>query len=467
MQFGNEGPYPGEMRVYLFRKLLTSPTDVQREVSEQAIAEVLNQVLTGRISTIFICGGLDTGNGSDPTNIVTRILGELFTSVYSMEMNMEVNVSVRYVELNGESDDLVMNLKGANRRASRDHFVATSREVNTYIEKVMYKVREGSDCPHLIFTISVIQANNAKMLRTCCGKLQLVYMQQLAEDSPPLESDKPLNTLLNLFQALGYNLKSHIRYHNIKLTRLFKQLMGNEGRTVLINYKDPADPQPQIVLEAPAPTPSSSPNSSLTAEIWSAMFRQERRKYVCLREKVLEMIPEKKELEQFLESLESGDCKEAEEKSSEGDVEKEEENRLLQQTIHEIRLQAEASIAKLQDLEVDINSLTDRNHYLEQQLDQKNTQLDRQCYLLRSVHMELIDQKRIFQDKLAEYAEMFQGMWQQQSAEIQEQEHVQRHQLSKMFDTICQAFHLCSHKRPARMLLEDELEKSPVEDPKL
>ncbi|XP_016999150.2 kinesin heavy chain [Drosophila takahashii] len=468
MQYRDEVPHPGEMRVYLFRKLLASPSELQREVCEEAIAEVLDQVLSGRTSTIFSCG-LPRGNGGDPGDMVTRILGELFHSVYSIETNMEVHVSVRYVQLSGESDDLVVNLRGCNRRTSRDHFVATSREVHTYMARIMDKVGEAGDCPHLIFTIHVIQSAGDH-LRKCCGKLQLVYLQQLAEDSPSLESDKPLDTLVNLFQALAHNPKSHIRYHNIRLTRLLQQLMGSGGRTVLVNYTDPPEERDHLI--APAPTPSPNPNVGLPAEVWRAMFRQERRRYLCLREKALGMVvEEEEELQKFLDSLERGNHPE-EEESSGGDFCREKEQSLLQHKMLQIRKEAEMSIEKLKDLQVDMDQLTERNNDLKQELGQKNSQLDRQSYLLRSVHMELIDQRRKFQDKLAEYSQMFQAMWRRQSADIQEQEQVQRHQLSEMFETICQAMQRWCHRKAARMPQEDEeegLQKSldPVEEPRV
>ncbi|XP_037729857.1 kinesin heavy chain [Drosophila subpulchrella] len=468
MQYRDEVPHPGEMRVYLFRKLLASPNDLQREVCEEAIGEVLDQVLSGRTSTIFSCSEIPRDLRGDPADMVTRILGELFTSIYSMETNLEVHVSVRYVQLNGESDDLVVNLRGGNRRATRDHFVATAREVLTYMERVMGRMGEAGDCPHLIFTIHVTQANS-EQLRKCCGKLQIVHLKILAEDSSPLESDTSLDTLVNLLQALANNPKTHIRYHNIRLTRLLKQLMGSEGRTVVINYTDPPERRGHLVAPAPAPTPSSNTNVSLPAEVWRGMFRQERKRYLCLREKVLEMVEEREELERFLESLEMGDNPEEETKSSKGDccgI----EHSLMQQKMLRIRKEAEMSIEKLQDLQGDIDHLAENNDHLEAKLAQKNSQLKRQSYLLRSIHMELIDQKRKFQNKLAEYSDLFQGMWQKQSVDIQRQEQVQRNQLSEMLENICQAMQRWCHRKAALMPQEDEgLEsrKSLVEDPKL
>ncbi|XP_016961200.1 kinesin heavy chain [Drosophila biarmipes] len=466
MQYRDEVPHPGEMRVYLFRKLLASPNHLQREVCEEAIGEVLDQVLSGRTSTIFCCSAMPRELGGDPADMVTRILVELFTSIYSLETNLEVHVSVRYVQLSGESDDLVVNLRGGNRRATRDHFVATAREVLTYMERVMVRVGVAGDCPHLIFTIHVRQANN-EQLRKCCGRLQIVYLKLLAEDSSPLESETPLDTLVNLFQALASNPKTHIRYHNIRLTRLLKQIMGSEGRTVVINYADPPEKRDHLV--APAPTSSPNPNDSLPAEVWREMFRQERKRYLCLREKVLEMVEQKEELERFLESLEMDGNPGEERMSSEGDFCQETEQSLMQQKLLRIRKEAEMSIEKLQDLQGDIDNITENNNHLEEQLGQKNSQLDRQSYLLRSIHMELIEQKRKFQDKLAEYADLFQGMWQQQSVDIQRQEQVQRHQLSEMLETICQAMHRWCQGKAALMQEEHEgLEShSPVEDPRL
>ncbi|XP_001981908.3 kinesin heavy chain [Drosophila erecta] len=437
-------PHPGEMRVYLFRKLLTSPTDLQLEVSAEAISEVLDQVLSGRTSTVFSCGGKPTNHGGDPSDVVSRTLDELFTRIYELETDMEVHVSVCYVQLNGESNDLVVNLRGCNRRATRDHFVATSRGVHTYIARVMDKVAEGGDYPHLIFTVHVKQTNGDQ-LRKCCGRLQLVHLQQLTEDSPPLESNTPLDTLINLLQALANNPKTHIRYYNIRLARLLNQLMGNGSRTVIINYTDP--PESRDHLEAPAPTPSPNSNVSSPAEVWRSMLRHERAKYRCLRDKALGIVVDKEELLRFLESLEAGDSSKEDFMTFEGEQ--------LEQKMLEIRSEAEMSIEKLKDLQMDIDYLTERNCHLEQQIDQKNCQLIRQSNLLLSIHMELRDQTRKFQDKIAGYTDIFQGMWQRQSLDIQYHEQRQLRQLSELFDSICQSMQRWWHKKALPLPRQD------------
>ncbi|XP_016981945.2 kinesin heavy chain [Drosophila rhopaloa] len=450
MQYRDEVPHPDQMRVYLFRKLLAHAGELQREVSEEAIAEVVDQVLGGRTSTVFNCGGVPA---VDPADMVTRILGELFTSVYSMEVNLEVHVSVRHVQLSGDSDDLVANLKGCSQRATRDHFVATPREVHAYIERVMGKVSQGDDCPHLIFTIHVRQTNAEQSWKSC-GKLQLVHLQQLAEDSPPLESDSPLDTLVNLFQALAHNPKTHIRYHNIRLTRLLQQLMGSGGRTVLINYTDP--PMRRDHLVTPAPSPSSNSNGDLPAEVWWGLFRQERGKYCRLRDKVMGMVAEKDELDEFLESLEASDSPEEERRSSEDDLFKKKEACLMHQKMLQIRSEAEMSIDKLQDLQLGIDHLAQRNFCLEQQLGQKNRQLERQTHLLRLACSQIADQRRKFQEKMAEYSNLFQDMWQQQSLDIQQQEQVQQRQMSQLFDNICQEMQRWHQRKEARMSDQEE-----------
>jgi len=182
------------------------------------------------------------------------------------------------------------------------------------------------------------------------------------------------------------------------------------------------------------------------------------------------MVEEREELECFLESLEMDDNAEDERMTSEGDCCRGMEQSLMQQKMLRIRKEAEMSIEKLQDLQGDIDHLAENNEHLEAELAQKNSQLDRQSYLLRSIHMELIDQKRKFQDKLAEYSDLFQGMWQKQSADIQRQEQVQRNQLSEMLENICLAMQRWCQRKAALMSQEDEgLEsrKSPVEVPKL
>ncbi|EDW43576.1 GM26642 [Drosophila sechellia] len=447
------------MRVYLFRKLWTSPTDLQLEVRAEAISEVLDQVLGGRISTVFSCGRIPINHAADPSDVVIRILDELFTRIYELETNMEVHVSVRYVQLNGETNDLVVNLKGCNRRSTRDHFVATSHGVHTYIARVMDKVAEGGDCPHLIFTVHVKQTNGDQ-LRKFCGRLQLVHLQQVTENSPSLKSDTPLDTLINLFQVLANSPKTHIRYYNIRLTRLLNQLMGNGSRTVIINYTDPPEGKDDLV--APAPTPSFNSNTSFPAEVWRRMLRQERAKYRCLRNKALGLVVDKEELERFLQSLEADDS--SEENILDGDFDQKLEQKML-----EIRSEAEMSIEKLKDVQMDIDYLTERNCHLEQQLYQKNSQLNMQSNLMLTINLKLRDQTRKFQDKIAEYTDKFQEMWERQSLDMQYNEQRQLRQLTKLFDSQSQTTQRWWHRKTSRLPQKDADElhsqTSPVEDP--
>ncbi|XP_017052713.1 kinesin-like protein klp-20 [Drosophila ficusphila] len=425
MHLSDEGCHHGRIRVYLFRRLVVA-NEKQNEVSEEAVAEVLDQVLGGRTSTIFSCGGVSF---DDPADKVHDILSELFTSVYSLEQNKEVHVSVRHVQFSGKSNDPSVFFKRSSRRFSRDHFVATDREVHAYIEKVMGKVNQADELPHFIFTVCVKQTRGGQS-RKCSGKLQLVYLRQLAEDSPPLDSDTPVDTLVNLFQALAQNPKTHIRYHNIRLVLLLKQLMGSGSRTVLVNYSHAPERRDNLVV----PTSSPLPNQSLPADVWRAMFRQERRRYQCLRKKVLGMVEGKKDLKEFLESLEANKTPEEEEERRD----KEKQESYVEQMLKEIRSEAVKSINLLQDLQSNIDQLKERNSALEQQLEQKNCQLLRQSFLLRTALSELKGRKRKFQEHLAKYSDNFQDMWHRHSLDIQQQEQVQRLQISQALDAICQ-----------------------------
>ncbi|XP_017124144.2 kinesin heavy chain [Drosophila elegans] len=430
-----------QMRVYLFRKLLAPAGKLQEEVAEEAISEVIDQVLGGRTSTVFNCGGLQLA--CDPADMVTRILGELFASVYSMEVNMEVHVSVRHVQLSGDSEELMANLKGiSSGGASRDHFVATPRQVYAYIERVMSD--KSKDCPHLIFTVYVRQTNGEESWK-CCGKLQLVHLKKLSENSPTLQSDSPLDALVTLFQALAHNPKTHIRYHNIRLSRVLQQLMGCGARTVLISYTNPPEVRnAQLVT----PAPSSPPITSMPAKVWWGLFRLERKRYCCLRDKVLGMLAEqeKDELEKFLERLEN---------SSE-EEEMKQESCLMLQKMQQIRSEAEMSIEKLEDLQLSINQLAQRNQHLELHLSQKNSELDRQSLLLSSAHMQLADQQRKFQEKMTEYSDLFQELWQRQSLVSQKQEELQRRQLSQLFDTICRDTQRWRHRKLGEEAVAEE-----------
>lgn len=436
----------GQVRVYLFRKLSASLSEPQRAVCEEAVAEVLGQVLGGHTSSIFCCGRSDAGD--DPEDVVARILGVLFSQPEQPE------VSVRYVRLSDEPHDLAAILTSCGaRRTPLDHLVATQRDLQAYVDRVKGDVVEESECRHLIFTVLVSQKTSID-----CGQLQLVHLKPVGEDTirptdnesesdaeslarsvaakceaesvdksvaSKSESESPLEALGKLLQALGHNTKTHLRYHNVRLTRLLRQLLGNCGRTVIINFTDePRRWEPVVV------SPSRIYHDELTAAVWQAMYRRERRKYCCLREKVLSQGEDKlKEMEEFLESLEGG---ESPEEVGENTAQ---EQDLMQQKMVLICTEAEHTIGQLADLRADHEHLAEQSRRQEQQLAQKNRQLARLSQLLTSAREELRAQRLQFKHKLAEDLGRLSSLCRLQS-KMQLQVH--RRHLSEVFDLVLQ-----------------------------
>ncbi|XP_020812837.1 uncharacterized protein LOC110187727 [Drosophila serrata] len=461
--------HSSHVRIYLFRKLSVPPTDQQREVYEEAVAEVLGQVLGGHSSMVFCCGhGKADG---DPEDIVTRICGELFSGNQASD---QTEVSVRHVKLSGGTDDLTMNLTSSAYRTPLDQFVATPRELQAYFQTVKENMGLEDECRQLMFNVLVGQKSSAD-----CGELQLIHLMETGEypqsadaesgsefesesqsesetashSGTRTETETPLETLRKLLQALAHNTKTHLRYHNVRLTGLLKQLLGNCGRTVLVNFTSEPKSLKRVVAIS-----SGIYRDELTATVWQAMYRHERQKYCCLREKVLSQGSEKpKEMEEFLEYLEEGrpseeDCENAEQ---------EQEQDLMQQKMIEIRDEAEHTIAQLAELRSDMERVVEQSYRQEQQLEQKNRQLARLSKLLTSAREELRAQRLQFKQKLAEDLGKLSSMCRLQS-KMQMQVH--RRHLSEVFDLILQGK---QQGEATRISMEDEeTDDEPPEKPR-
>nr|XP_017023316.1 uncharacterized protein LOC108075403 [Drosophila kikkawai] len=429
--------HSGHVRVYLFRKLSAPPTDLQREVGEVAVAEVLDQVLGGHSSMVFCCGPGNTGG--DPEDIVTRICGELFSGIHAPD---QPEISVRHVKLSGDPNDLTRNVTSTAYRTPLDHIVATPRELLDYFQTVKGKMGLDGECRFLMFNVLVDQKSSAD-----CGQLQLVHLKEVGEDfqstytesesgsqsesqsdsetQTGTETETPLETLGKLLQALAHNTKTHLRYHNVRLTGLLKELLGNCGRTVLINFTNEPRSCKRVVTKS-----LRINRDELTATVWQAMYRHERQKYCCLREKVLSLGGERpKEMEAFLEDLEGG--RSPEERCGKS----EQEQGLMQQKMLEIRTEAELTIAQLADLKSDMERLVEQNYRQEQQLEQKNRQLTRLSTLLTSAREDLRAQRTQFKGKLAEDLGKLSRLCRLQS-KIQMKVH--RRHVSEVFDLILQ-----------------------------
>ncbi|XP_034662084.1 kinesin heavy chain [Drosophila subobscura] len=412
------------VKVYLFRKL-PALSQMQRDVWQEAVSEVVEPVLGGRTSTI-INYGERMDYGSDDLDVMARSFGDLFRHVYTLELTMEVNISIRHVELNGELPESTGDMEGQDHRPSKQHFVATSGDVYAYIERVMRRLPQS----RVLFTLNVRQTN-IDQSRKVYGKLQFIHFRSDASDS-----STSMGALLKLFKALSRSPKSHMRYHNINLTRLLEEVLGSADSTVVINYTEA--PMWDTALKAPHCTPESS-----SVDVWKARYRQMHTKYQSLKDKVLSMelwssTEQKLQLYELMDGLESDSEEYNEHSSSDTTLETQQVCPVSTQKLLQIRREAELTVEELQALQSRVELLAIKNQRQHLEL-RKRDEMVRQLHgeLIRA-NAELLQQKLSFQQKLEQYTERFNQLWREQGEMLQSKELQRKQQLSEMLDSYCQ-----------------------------
>ncbi|XP_030370625.1 kinesin heavy chain [Scaptodrosophila lebanonensis] len=512
-------------KVYLFREI-EAPDDVQKNVFEEAVASVVENVLGGNKGCILnygdwrTCPDLDVSGDAalmtDPKkgNAVTRIINDIFTHVYTMELTMEINISIRHIEINMQQSTLESHETSAEvdeymrlLRAQKEHFVSTPRDVYAYMEKTMKRISEGGHSEeqendasktnnkaaplsgHSLFSIHVKQTN-LEQSKKLHGKLNLLHFVRGSEHPT---ADTSMSALLKIIKALANNNKTHMRYHNIRLTRLLKEILGSGETTVIINYTASMEPQEVSAMGAKTPPVVPTKEANLPAEVWRSLYRRERYKYRRLKEKVLNLefwgnSGDKMQLDDLFEGIEDRSSSNTELNASEGgrdsgsdlnrsrlaleidklygkldekQVELERnyelcqrigkrcevhsqlfrEQHSLQDEMHQIKVEAELTIDELMDLQQIMDQLSQHHDQSTQQLERKNEMLQRLTQLLEKANDELRQQKCDFRIKLNEYSDMFSKLWRQQALAMQAQEEQREEQLSEMFDTICKELH--------------------------
>ncbi|EDW25014.1 GL24460 [Drosophila persimilis] len=431
------------VKVYLFRKL-HALSQLQRDVWEEAVLEVVEPVLSGRTSTV-VNYGETMDYGTDENDVMARIFSDLFRNVYTLELTMEVNISIRHVEINGERPESTGDMEGQDHRPSKQHFVATTGDVYTYIDRVMRRL------PHsrVLFTLNVRQTN-IDQSRKVYGKLQFIHLKSASADPEMVDSSTSMGSLLKLFKVLSRSPKTHMRYHNINLTRLLHEVLASADSTVVINYTEAS--VFNTVLMAPACTPASGhARRESSVEMWKAMYRQEQTKYRFLKEKVLNLEfctgdEEKRQLYEMMDALESDSEEYNDSSSSDTAIETMQACQdigmpcyipVSNQKMHEIRMEAELTIEELKELQSTVEQLSIKNQQQHKELLEKNEMVRQLNEELIKANEELLQQKVSFQQKLQAYTERFNQLWRDQSQVFQAREIERKEQLSKMLDSYC------------------------------
>ncbi|KAK1562399.1 hypothetical protein Q3G72_011209 [Acer saccharum] len=283
-------------RVFTFDKVF-GPTAQQKDLYEQAVVPIVNEVLEGFNCTIFAYGQTGTGktytmegeckkaksgpNGELPleAGVIPRAVQQIFDTLEGQ--NAEYSVKVTFLELyNEEITDLLapeeisrVSLEekqkkqlplmedgkgGVLVRGLEEEIVTSASEIFTLLERGSAKRRTAetflnkqSSRSHSLFSITIhikeSTPEGEELIK--CGKLNLVDLagsenisRSGAREGRAREAgeiNKSLLTLGRVINALVEHL-GHIPYRDSKLTRLLRDSLGGRTKTCIIATVSPA-----------------------------------------------------------------------------------------------------------------------------------------------------------------------------------------------------------------------------------
>ncbi|KAK1404707.1 kinesin-like protein KIN-5C [Heracleum sosnowskyi] len=283
-------------RVFTFDRVF-GPAARQRDLYEQAVIPIVNEVLEGFNCTIFAYGQTGTGktytmegeckrsksgpNGELPqeAGVIPRAVQQIFDALEGQ--NAEYSVKVTFLELyNEEITDLLAPEElsripvedkqkkqlplmedgkgGVLVRGLEEEIVTSASEIFTLLERGSAKRRTAetllnkqSSRSHSLFsiTIHIKEATPEGEELIKCGKLNLVDLagsenisRSGAREGRAREAgeiNKSLLTLGRVINALVEHL-GHIPYRDSKLTRLLRDSLGGKTKTCIIATVSPA-----------------------------------------------------------------------------------------------------------------------------------------------------------------------------------------------------------------------------------
>ncbi|XP_074569890.1 kinesin-like protein KIN-5A [Curcuma longa] len=278
-------------RTFTFDKVF-GPTSKQKDLFDQAVAPVVNEVLEGYNCTIFAYGQTGTGktytmegrgrkvkNGEFPSDagVIPRAVKQIFEILEAQ--CAEYSMKVSFLELyNEEITDLLApdeskfsddkNKKpialmedgkgGVFVRGLEEEVVYTSDEIYRILDKGSAKRRTAetllnkqSSRSHSIFSITIhikeITPDGEELIKS--GKLNLVDLagsenisRSGARDGRAREAGEINKSLLTLGRVINTLVEhsGHIPYRDSKLTRLLRDSLGGKTKTCVIATISPS-----------------------------------------------------------------------------------------------------------------------------------------------------------------------------------------------------------------------------------
>uniref|UniRef100_A0A7N0UUH3 Kinesin motor domain-containing protein n=1 Tax=Kalanchoe fedtschenkoi TaxID=63787 RepID=A0A7N0UUH3_KALFE len=283
-------------RIFTFDKVF-GPSAKQKDLYDQAVVPIVNEVLEGFNCTIFAYGQTGTGKtftmegdckrskcgprGELPlgAGVIPRAVKQIFDMLESQ--NAEYSVKVTFLELyNEEITDLLApdeiskiisedkqkkqlllmedGKGGVLVRGLEEEIVTSANEIFTLLERGSAKRRTAetllnkqSSRSHSLFsiTIHIKEATPEGEELIKCGKLNLVDLagsenisRSGAREGRAREAgeiNKSLLTLGRVINALVEHL-GHVPYRDSKLTRLLRDSLGGRTKTCIIATVSPA-----------------------------------------------------------------------------------------------------------------------------------------------------------------------------------------------------------------------------------
>lgn len=278
-------------RTFMFDKVF-GPTSQQKDLYDQAVSPIVNEVLEGYNCTIFAYGQTGTGktytmeggarkkNGEFPNDagVIPRAVRQIFDILEAQ--NAEYSMKVTFLELyNEEITDLLAPEEctkfiddktkkpialmedgkgGVFVRGLEEEIVCTANEIYKILEKGSAKRRTAetllnkqSSRSHSIFSITIhikeCTPEGEEMIK--CGKLNLVDLagsenisRSGAREGRAREAGEINKSLLTLGRVINALVEhsGHVPYRDSKLTRLLRDSLGGKTKTCIIATISPS-----------------------------------------------------------------------------------------------------------------------------------------------------------------------------------------------------------------------------------
>ncbi|KAJ6799278.1 kinesin-like protein KIN-5A isoform X1 [Iris pallida] len=278
-------------RTFAFDKVF-GPTSQQKDLFDQAVSPIVNEVLEGYNCTIFAYGQTGTGktytmegggrrakNGEFPNDagVIPRAVRQIFEILEAQ--NAEYSMKVTFLELyNEEITDLLAPEEskftddkskkpialmedgkgGVFVRGLEEEIVCTANEIYKILDQGSAKRRTAetllnkqSSRSHSIFSITIhikeCTPEGEEMIK--CGKLNLVDLagsenisRSGAREGRAREAGEINKSLLTLGRVINALVEhsGHIPYRDSKLTRLLRDSLGGKTKTCIIATVSPS-----------------------------------------------------------------------------------------------------------------------------------------------------------------------------------------------------------------------------------